>query len=132
MTTDTMNLIGLPEGDLSEQKNIVCKFVLVNWNDCVFLVIGRVAQFPYHANLLEKFCDDHQLPCSWASRPTLLEVYDQSLQIRGGGWAEVQPKFRKILFKGRSTAYGKFINDDLQAVLKDHQLYDGFIPHIVS
>ena len=132
MTTATMNLIDEPTGDMANLTNVVCKFVLVRWKDCIFLVIGPVAQFPYHANLLEKFCDSNQLPCSWASRPTLLEVYDQALQVRGGGWAEVQPKLKKIIFKGRSTAYGKFVRDDLQAVLEQHHLCDGFLPQIVS
>lgn len=130
MKTDIMNLIDSPNGDPADSKNIVCKFVLVVWQNCLILVIGPVARFPYHANLLEKFCKSHQLPCVWTDRPAMLEVLDQKLRILGGGWAELQPKQKEIRFRGRSTAYGKFNREDLESVLKQDQVCEGFSPRI--
>lgn len=119
----------LPETDNSDQSGsikVICKFVILKARDRLVLLWGPVAEYPYHANLIEKYCGRHEIPCSWANRPTLLELFDCDTKIRGGGYAEINTGRKKIIFGGRSTAYGKFLRPDLETILSEHRLLDGF------
>lgn len=112
--------------DPSGSNKVLCKFVILKAQGRLVLLWGAVAEFPYHANLVEKYCDRHDIPCSWTNRPTLLELFDSDIKIRGGGYAEIQTDGKKIVFGGRSTAYGKFVRSDLDAILSENHLWDRF------
>ena len=121
----------LPESTESESIEIICKFVILKSHDRLILVFGPVAEYNYHADLIEKFCQNRDIPCSWASRPTQLEIFDSETQVRGGGYAEIKTGLEKIMFGGRSTAYGKFIRSDLDEILSENCLVDGY-KHLIQ
>lgn len=112
--------------DPSVSIKILCKFVIMKYQGRLVLLWGLVDEYPYHANLIEQFCDSHDIPRSWANKPTLLELFDSNTQIRGGGYAEIQTGPKRIVFGGRSTAYGKFIRPDLDEILSENHLLAGF------
>ena len=60
--------------DSSHPIKILCKFVILNYRERLVLLWGPVTHYPYHANLIEKFCQDNEIPCQWASKPTMLEL----------------------------------------------------------
>lgn len=90
------------------------KFMLVERAGTVYLVMGSVNAYEYHADLLAKFCTDHQLAYRWISRPANLEIGDSSVKLHGGGWVAVDPEQKRVTFSGRSTAYGGYDKEVLQ------------------
>ena len=82
------------------------KFMLVEMTETIYLVMGVVSVYEYHADLLAKFCQDKALTYTWVSRPANLKIGDESVILHGGGWVEVNPETRTVTFSGRSTAYG--------------------------
>ena len=116
----------LPLASLSEPIRILCKFVILDYRERLYLIYGPVSEYPYHANLLEQFCREQGIPNSWASKPTMLNLFDKETKIRGGGYAEISTGAREVKFGGHSTAYGRFVRADLETILAQHSLVDGF------
>jgi hypothetical protein len=84
------------------------KFMLVEYQGITRLIMGSVSVFPYHADLLERFCRDNHILCDWTKRPAHLTIRDPRTHLHGGGWVQVESAQRRVTFAGRSTAYGPF------------------------
>jgi len=94
------------------------KFMLVEMTETIYLVMGVVSVYEYHADLLAKFCQFKALTYTWVSRPANLKIGDESVILHGGGWMEVNPESKTVAFSGRSTAYGGYDKEVLQKLLK--------------
>ena len=115
-----------------ESGRLTWKFLVVETADETVLLAGPVSQYPYHADLIEQFCDRHEIPCSWVRKPDLLEVYDPDVNIRGGGHILIDCPEHRMKLGGRSTAYGAFDPGDLAEIVRADSFFEGFEVEIVG
>ena len=127
MEVKILNLLNEGESNLSLlQEKQICKFVLVATEDELNLVFGSYIHYPYHANLIDLFCNRREIPSVWVKKPDLVEIYDAAYQIKGGGWLEIDPPKGTLKFFGESTVYGRFAQSDLNYVLTENELFGSF------
>ncbi len=114
-----VNVIDLADGltPHDEATAVRCKFILVSQEQEVTLVFGRIAEYKYHANLLERFCWMHRIPSGWEHKPDIYALYEKGVNVRGGGYFIVDYCGRVLRIFGRSTAYGAYDEDRLRKVL---------------
>lgn len=106
--------------------NIICKFVVINNAASSKLVFGPVSEFPYHAGLVKRFCDEHEIAAGWAKKPDLYAIYDSSYRINGGGWLGYQEQQQLIRIFGQSTAYGRFEPDTVKRLFSADSVFTRF------
>jgi|GEM_PF-826523 len=87
---------------------VTCKFVVLLDAGTPVLIYGPVDEFPYHANLVAAFCESKAIAAAWVRKPDLVEIYDQHVEIDGGGWLSIEPFDSQLKLYGHSTAYGGF------------------------
>ena len=105
---------------------LTCKFVTLLVDGTPHLVVGLVTEFPYHANLIDRFCGERNIASGWEHKPDLVEIYDAGVQTHGGGWMRIDPVNKSIKIYGRSTAYGTYDRDVVTEVISNHQEYSEF------
>jgi len=110
----------------SQNGSLACKFLLVSSDDCLYLLFGPLAEFPYHAGLLDRFCKEQQIASSWVKRPDLLEIFDENCEVRGGGYLEFDQVLRTVCVSGQSTAYGGFRQREINRILSGHPMFSEF------
>ena len=93
---------------------VICKFVVIEDAHTRHLVFGPVAKYAYHADLVARFCADHLVAAGWARRPDVMEIYDPSVRLRGGGVLEVDRGAMTMEIYGASRAYGDFRRKDVE------------------
>ena len=125
MQLEVINYNGAKTSD-PHSGRVVCKFLLVEHLDTLLMLIGEVEEFRYHAMLLNRFCSSRNIPASWAKKNEYLEVFDQGVQIRGGGWLEVVPSQQYARVYGSSSAYGPFETVTLRQIVDLHPFFEGF------
>lgn len=101
------------------------KFMLVKRHGTMHLVMGSINIYAYHADLLAQFCRDSEIKHEWLSRPAHLAIRDDSVTLHGGGWVSVKPKEGRVIFFGKSTAYGPFVREILEPMLGQIAVADG-------
>lgn len=87
---------------------IRCKFVLMRAEAVNIMVVGLVDTYPYHANLVEKYCDVEGIASHWLRKPDQVEILDRCHCVAGGGWLELNFTDGQMKAYGYSTAYGPF------------------------
>lgn len=115
-----------PQQGENSRKKTLCKFVLISNERQVHLVFGLMKHYPYHANLVERFCQDRDIPSLWVRKPDLHEILEKDYQVKGGGMMEINPTSRVLKVFGYSTAYGQFEYDSLSHVLKRHPYFEQY------
>ncbi len=110
----------------SQDGRLACKFLLVSSDDCLYLLFGPLAEYPYHAALLDRFCKEQQIASSWIKRPDLLEIFDGGCEVRGGGYLELDRVLRTACVSGQSTAYGGFRQPEINRILRGHPFFSEF------
>jgi hypothetical protein len=110
----------------SGDGRLSCKFLLVSDRSSVHLVFGPLAQYPYHAGLLDRFCSERHVAAGWVQRPDLLEIIDDSYRVLGGGYLELDPVRRAISVSGQSKAYGDFDRCTIERIINGHAFFVGF------
>jgi len=116
----------LPKQVESGDANIACKFVVVGNGDRQWLLFGTMHEFPYHANLVERFCTTHQLAYQWRPARDKVDIADGRFRIEGGGFIDVQPRAKVVRFSGSSKAYGSIPTVGLRKMLKGQTILPGF------
>jgi hypothetical protein len=90
------------------------KFVLISDEDENWLVIGLPQKFPYHAMLVEAFCNRRKIPYHWEQRPDIVRIDRRFTVINGGGVFGLNREDRTLTLGGESKAYGPVDRDDLE------------------
>ncbi|RKX25847.1 MAG: hypothetical protein DRP45_04990 [Candidatus Zixiibacteriota bacterium] len=103
-----------------------CKFVVIDSGDLRHLVLGDLGKYPYHANLVDAFCTERDVPAAWVKNPDLVEVYDQDTEVLGGGMMQIDMEARLLKVYGSSSAYGGFKGDDLANPLESEACFSHF------
>ncbi|MDZ4723184.1 MAG: hypothetical protein SGI97_04675 [candidate division Zixibacteria bacterium] len=104
--------------EAGRSRCIVCKFVLLANRSNLFLLIGPVSDYPYHAHLVNRFCREREIPSGWVAGNSRVEIFDTHHKIRGGGWMKIEQSEKRLEIYGHSTAYGRFSEEDLDSILK--------------
>ncbi len=104
---------------VNSPKRSANKFVILKNCDELLLITGEINRFPYHAKLLEWYCNKYNLTFSWMHKPDFLEIYENDYSICGGGYIKFHLDKNEYEFYGFSTAYGRFENKKLNYII-DH------------
>ncbi len=107
-------------------KKHVGKFVLIHSDSEITLIYGLLKHYPYHANLVEQFCAMNELASAWEHKPDQYHIFDHSYKICGGGYFEIDPVTKQIVFYGASTAYGKYDERQLRDIIKSTPGFSGY------
>jgi len=98
----------IPDAGEAHDKPLVCKMMIIAIAGTAHLVFGPVSEFGYHADLVDRFCSQRDIAAAWVRKPDIVEILQQDVQIRGGGWMKIDRSKSLIEIYGRSTAYGRF------------------------
>ncbi len=127
MRTKIFDLISEELKSSDNQKGkVVGKFILVKSDDEISMLFGGINEYPYHANLLEQFCSQQNIPSFWSKKPDELTMQSDIFKLCGGGWVEVNFGEKKFTFFGESKAYGKFILSELNYFLTENGHFKEF------
>ena len=108
------------------EVDIRCKFIIVSTDNSLSFIYGQLSEFPYHADILKKYCDENDIPSHWERKPDLFHILDNRCRINGGGWLEINFKNKILDVYGYSTAYGKYKEDDLTMILENNGEFEAF------
>jgi hypothetical protein len=101
----------------ASNSNSPWKFLIVDNSDILFFLVGPVAEYPYHANLLDAFCADRSIPAHWEHKPDLLRLDTGDYTVCGGGWVQYDANEKRLIISGRSTAYGQYDSDQVRGMI---------------
>ena len=113
-------------------RKLTCKFVLIDLGEAIALVLGAVAEYKYHANLVDHFCASVGIPCGWEQKPDVVAVLDGQTRLRGGGWLVLEAATGTLRAGGQSKAYGPHDPDLLRRALSGCPLFSAFALQIES
>ncbi len=113
------------ESSIFPSSDFNCKFILITDSDTLWLVFGSLSTYRYHAQLVQRFCVINDIGCSWVKKPDLVEVLDDDIEIKGGGFIKYDKEKQLLEFIGHSTAYGKFNKVHLEEFIENAALVKG-------
>ncbi|MCP4683975.1 MAG: hypothetical protein GY867_00875 [bacterium] len=108
------------------RKTLHCKFVLIARSDRLHFVVGAVAEYTYHANLVEKFCDERSIASAWLQKPDVLEVVEAGVRVLGGGHLQIDEVRQRMKLFGVSKAYGVFHARDVSDLAQKDPFFTGY------
>jgi hypothetical protein len=126
VVVDLLELIYPEHQSQASEEKLTCKFILIADNLQVCFVFGPVTDFPYHANLVERFCIKQGIPSGWVHKPDLHEIYDADYRIKGGGMMQINQSEKTLKIFGASTAYGRYDRHSLDYLVAHHPFFTGY------
>lgn len=90
------------------------------------MLFGAVGEYPYHANLVERFCTTEQIGFQWRPDRDRVDFADTSYAVSGGGFLEINPQTKSLRFTGSSKAYGSIEMGSLRQMLKGQSILKGY------
>lgn len=105
---------------------MVGKFIIIKYSGELIMICGLLAEFPYHANLVERYCTDNEVASIWTKRPDVHEIFDSDYAVQGGGWIEVDHASKHLKLFGKSTAYGACKLGDLNDLITSDPTFAGY------
>ena len=110
----------------ADQGRSAWKFVVIETPERLHFVCGPVAKFPYHANLVGRFCNQFEIGAVWEHKPDLVGILDVNIRVRGGGHMQLELVAGKLKIYGRSTAYGPYNPDHLAGLVVSNAFFKDF------
>ncbi len=108
MNVDFLDLAGVQAVLAGQDTGTISgKFVLMEKDGSLVLIMGKISDYPYHANLVAKYCELNDIPSFWEKKPDIYEIVGRKYQI-SGGYFEFKGDSRIASFSGASTAYGRY------------------------
>lgn len=89
-----------------DRPEVHCKFVCVQIEDETNLILGPLGDFGYHADLVERFANDNEIPSQRDGQNHKVELFESGHRVLGGGWIKANPVTRAMDFSGASSVYG--------------------------
>jgi hypothetical protein len=90
------------------------KFVQLRHDDTEYLVFSPREFAPYHADIVERFCKDKDIPGVYSVPGKRFIIHDPAWVVVGGGKFELDTVTKNILLRDNSMAYGRFDSDGLR------------------
>ena len=111
--------------ELPEQR--AGKFIQITDGNAEYIVLSPKALSAFHANIAERFCEDHGVAGAYRSKKKeYYIIYDPDWQIVGGGFWEINDQEKYLKLEGSSQAYGKFHTDGLAEGLERTEHLQGY------
>jgi len=102
---------------------IFCKFMIIINNGTAFFVIGNLPKFSYHADIVDRFCSDRDIPATWTRKPDVVEIFSKETQLKGGGLIDIYENKKVLKIYGYSTAYGPMNVEYLKGFVVNHPFF---------
>ena len=131
-TIDLLSATKLLKLSEVHQTPLECKFILISSSTTYYLVFGALHTYNYHAQLLEKFCQDYNIESKWQKHPDQYKLLDSKYHMKGGGWFHFDFGEKILTVKGISTAYGRFDEFIISEFSKKNQIFRDFKIKILS
>ncbi len=87
---------------------ITGKFVQIRNVDTEYLIFSPVDLTRYHADLVEKFCEERDITGSYVEERRRYDIHDPGWIVVGGGKFETDKTKKSIILYDNSMAYGRF------------------------
>jgi hypothetical protein len=84
------------------------KFVQIRNNDTEYLIFSSRQLTPYHADLVERFCEERKIHGQYVRERKRYDIHDPEWVVAGGGKFETDREKKSILLYDNSMAYGRF------------------------
>ncbi len=108
---------------IKKPKKRVGKFVQIKHKDTEYLVFSPKEYTRYHADLVQKFCQEKGIDGSYNEQIKRYDIHDTSWQITGGGKFEIDDEKRCLRLYDNSMAYGRFDSRGLKKnILADQKM----------
>jgi hypothetical protein len=107
------------------------KFVQLRNGDTEYLVFSPAELTRYHADVVEKFCEERDIPGSYVQERRRYDIHDPQWVIVGGGKFETDRKKRSIILYDNSMAYGRFDPNSLKEKLRRTEELAGYTVKIM-
>lgn len=117
---------------LAGEGSIRCKFIVVAHSGTLYFVFGPVSVYPYHANLLGRFCQERDIGYRWIKVPDVVKIQEPEYRILGGGHLEIDPTKRRVQLSGSSKAYGHFALEDIKLITSREPFFAQYSVQIKS
>ncbi|HUI44606.1 MAG TPA: hypothetical protein VL122_01280 [Nitrospirota bacterium] len=105
---------------------ITGKFVQIRNGDTLYLVFSPGELSKYHANIVERFCNDKGLEGSYDSERKRYDMSDHDWIVAGGGKFAIDRMQKTIKLYDDSMAYGKFDTKKLKDAIKSLREFSDF------
>lgn len=90
------------------------KFVQIRKGSTEYLVFSPKEFNRYHADIIERFCMDLEIPGVYNSQNKSFDILDPAWVVAGGGKFEIDRKKKFLRLYDDSMAYGKFNRKGLE------------------
>jgi hypothetical protein len=90
------------------------KFVQIRKGATEYLVFSSKVFTRFHADIVERFCSDREIPGIYHSQNKSFEILDPAWVVKGGGKFERDREKKLLHLYDDSMAYGKFENYGLK------------------
>ena len=99
------------------------KFVQIKHEDMEYLIFSPKEFTRYHADLVQKFCQDKGVDGSYNEQIKRYDTHDPSWIITGGGKFEIDDEEKSLRLYDNSMAYGRFDSRGLKKhILADQKM----------
>lgn len=129
MEYDVIKYYENSESESPEEKApsiIFCKFMIIINADTAYFTIGDIGKFPYHANIVDRFCKDRDIPAAWKRKPDVVEIYSEETELKGGGMVDIDENKKILKIYGYSTAYGPTNVEYLKGFVINHPFFEEY------
>ncbi len=84
------------------------KFVQIRKSGTEYLVFSPKEFTRFHADIVESFCGEHDIPGIYKSENKIFKILDPLWSVIGGGKFEIDREKKHLRIYDNSMAYGKF------------------------
>jgi hypothetical protein len=89
-------------------KNYTGKFVQMRNNSKEYLVFSPREFTRYHADIIERFCMDREIPGMYDKKNKCFDIIDLAWSVIGGGKFEIDKKKKYLKLYDNSMVYGRY------------------------
>lgn len=102
------------------------KFVQLRAASGEYLVFAPLHVSRYHADIIERFCNERGIPGIYRDTEKRFEILDGDWYVIGGGKFMIDTKQRKIRLFDNSMAYGKFDRKGMKRKILSASWFSGY------
>jgi hypothetical protein len=106
------------------------KFVHIKTGSTEYLVFSPKEFTRFHADILERFCTEREIPGIYDSKNKSYEITDPDWTVTGGGKFEIDRKRKFLRMYDDSMAYGKFDTKGMKKKILSIAVFAGYAVQI--
>ena len=106
------------------------KFVQMRNNSREYLVFSPKEFTRYHADIIERFCLDREIPGVHDKKNKRFDIIDFAWSVIGGGKFETNKKKKYLKLYGDSMAYGRYDRRGMKEKILSIEEFAGYDVHV--